>query len=414
MFQPLSLFIGLRYTRARRRNQFISLVSMVSLLGMILGIVALVVVMSVMNGFEAELRNRVLAVVPHAFLTGPDRRLPAWQQYTDPLLELPFVEGVAPYIDGNVMLERPGMVRPAQLNAIDPALERQVSQIGERMIDGDYSALRPGEYKLLIGEILARFMGLYVGDEVSVILPQVTVTPVGIFPRVKRFTIAGIFQVGAELDSNTVFIHLADGQRLFQYGSAVKGLRVKVDDLLRVQDYQAPMQAVLPAGGTVTSWVKSQGSLFAAVAMEKMMVALLLLIIVAIAAFNIISILTMMVAEKRSDIAVLRTMGASASAVQRVFMIQGLTVGVSGVLIGLLLGVPIAYNAGGIVAWFESLFGGAVFNPNVYFISRIPSVVRWQDILLVASCGTLLSFLATLYPSLRAANIHPAEALRYE
>lgn len=414
MFQPLSLFIGLRYTRARRRNQFISLVSLVSLLGMILGIVALVVVMSVMNGFEAELRNRVLAVVPHAFLSGPDRKLSDWQDYAGPVLALPFVEGVAPYIDGNVMLERPGMVRPAHLNAIDPDLERQVSQIGERMIDGDYHALQAGEYKLLVGEILARFMGLYIGDEVSVILPQVTVTPVGIFPRVKRFTVAGIFQVGAELDSNTVFIHLADGQRLFQYGSAVKGLRVRVDDLLHVEEYRSPMQALLPEGGTVTSWVQSQGSLFAAVAMEKMMVALLLLIIVAIAAFNIISILTMMVAEKRSDIAVLRTMGASASAIQRVFMIQGLTVGVSGVLVGLLVGIPVAYNAGNIVAWFESLFGAAVFNPNVYFISRIPSVVRWQDILLVASCGTILSFLATLYPSLRASRIHPAEALRYE
>lgn len=414
MYQPLSLFIGLRYTRARRRNQFISLVSLVSLLGMILGIIALVVVMSVMNGFEAELRNRVLAVVPHAFVSGPDRRLSNWHDYIKPLRELPFVQGVAPYLDGNVMLERPGMVRPAVLNAIDPERERQVSLIADRLVAGSYSELQAGEYRLLIGDILARYMGLYIGDEVSVILPQVTVTPVGIFPRVKRFTVAGIFQVGADLDSTTVFIHLADGQKLFQYGDDVEGMRVRVDELLNIKRYQPALEALMPRGGSVKSWVDTQGSLFAAVAMEKVMVSLLLLIIVAIAAFNIISILTMMVAEKRSDIAVLRTMGSSPGLVQRIFIIQGLTVGLSGILVGLVIGIPVALFAGDIVSWLESVFGAQVFNPNVYYISRIPSVVRWQDVVLISLSGLVLSFLATLYPSWRAARVEPAEALRYE
>lgn len=414
MYQPLSLFIGLRYTRSRRSNQFISLVSLVSLLGMILGIVALVVVMSVMNGFEAELRNRVLAVVPHAFVTGPDRKLSDWQSYTQPLLALPFVEGVAPYIDSNVMLERPGMVRPAVLNAIDPGREKQVSDIADSLLVGSVDDLQAGQYRLLIGDILARYMGLYVGDEVSVILPQVTVTPVGIFPRVKRFTVAGVFQVGADLDSNTIFIHLSDGQKLFQYGDAVEGMRVRVDELLRVKAYQPALESVLPPGGNVKSWVDTQGSLFAAVAMEKTMISLLLLIIVAIAAFNIISILTMMVAEKRSDIAVLRTMGTPPQTIRRIFIFQGLTVGISGIVVGLVIGVPVACYAGDIVAWFEGLFGSQVFNPSVYFISRIPSVVRWQDVVLISVCGLLLSLLATLYPSSRAARVHPAEALRYE
>lgn len=414
MYRPLALFIGLRYTRARRKNQFISVVSLVSLLGMILGVVALVVVMSVMNGFGAELRGRILAVIPHAFLTGPDRRLADWRHSMSAVGKLPFVRGVAPYLAGNVMLERPGIVRGTKLYAVDPDHERHVSSIASHMIAGHFDDLRAGKFRMVVGDILARYMGLYIGDQVSVVLPQVTVTPVGIFPRVKRFTVAGIFRVGAELDSDTVFIHIADGQKLFQYGNAVEGLRVKVDNLFAVQKYVPALKGAMPPGSSVKTWAHTQGSLFAAVSMEKTMVSLLLLIIVAIAAFNIISILTMMVADKRADIAVLRTMGASPAEIQGIFIIQGLTVGIAGIAVGLCIGLPVAYNAGAIVAWVEGLVGAHIFNPNIYFISRIPSVVQWGDVVEVSVWGLLLSFLATLYPSLRAARVEPAEALRYE
>ncbi len=414
MYQPLSVFIGLRYTRAKRRNQFISFVSLISLLGMILGVVALVVVLSVMNGFEAELRGRVLAVVPHGYLIGHDNKLSNWQPTAAELTQQPNVSGVAPYIDGNVMLSRPGMVRGAKLHAVDPDIENAVSAIGSSMKVGQFDELKAGQYNIILGDILARYLGVYPGDDISVVLPRVTVTPVGVFPRVKRFHVSGIFQVGAALDSNTVFIHLADGQKLFQYGDAVKGLRLQFDDVLMAGQHLPELLPLMPVGSKATDWSATQGSLFKAVKMEKTMVSLLLLIIVAIAAFNIVSILTMMVADKRADIAVLRTMGATPGAILSVFMIQGVTIGLLGIVVGIAIGVPVALNVGDIVAFFESLLGGEVFNPDVYFISRIPSVLEWGDVLLVASCGFILSVLATIYPSLRAAQVQPAEALRYE
>jgi lipoprotein-releasing system permease protein len=414
MYQPLSLFIGLRYSQSKRRNQYISFVSLISLLGMILGVIALVVVLSVMNGFEAEMRGRILSVVPHGYIEGPDGRLLDWQRWAQKASEHDQVVGVAPFISGNVMLSRPGMVRGAQLHAIDPVSETGVSKLSTSMANGDLAELKPGAYNIVVGKLLSRFLGVYVGDDISVILPKVTVTPVGLFPRVKRFHVVGIFEVGAQLDSTTVFIHLADGQKLFQMGDAVKGLRVQLDDLFTADQYFPELLSLMPDGAKATRWSQTQGSLFQAVKLEKRMVSLLLLIIVAIAAFNIISILTIMVADKRSDIAVLRTMGASPGSIMSVFIIQGLSVGIAGIVVGLGLGIPIALNAGNIVSGLESLFGAQVFNPQVFFISSIPSVLKWEDIFLVAGSAMLMSALATLYPAWRASKIHPAEVLRYE
>ncbi|MFA7553556.1 MAG: lipoprotein-releasing ABC transporter permease subunit [Spongiibacteraceae bacterium] len=414
MYQPLSLFIGLRYTRAKRRNQFISFVSLISLLGMILGVTALVVVLSVMNGFEGELRGRILSVVPHGFISGPNKRLDNWEHWQQLAAKSDGVLASAPFIDGNIMLSRSGMVRGAKLYAIDPQEEAQVSKISSSMISGELEQLQPGDYAIVIGEILSRYMGLYLGDEVSVILPQVTVTPMGVFPRVKRFKVTGIFQVGADLDGTTVFIHLADGQKLFQLGDQVKGLRLQFDDLFAAPAYLPKLLSIMPKGTTATSWSETQGSLFRAVAMEKTMVSLLLMIIVLIAALNIVSIVTMMVSDKRSDIAVLRTMGATPATILRIFMIQGVAVGAGGILAGLALGIPLALYVGDVVVWLEHLTGTQVFNPEVYFISRIPSVLEWQDLLHISLWGLLLSVVATIYPSIRASRVHPAEALRYE
>ena len=414
MFKPLSLFIGLRYTRARRRNQYISFVSLVSLLGMILGVFALVVVLSVMNGFEAELRGRILSVVPHGYLDGPDRRLENWQQWSAEFGRWPAVKGLAPYIDGNAMLTRPGMARGVQLVAIDPQSEAAVSSVSQQMVVGSFDALLPGSYGIIIGNILARTMGLAPGDTITVLLPKVTVTPVGVFPRSKRFTVVGTFSVGSQLDGSTVFINLRDGQKLFQLDEAVTGLRVELDDMFAAARVLPQMAAKMPAHSKAKLWSETQGSLFRAVKMEKTMISLLLLIIVAIAAFNIVSILTMMVMDKRSDIAVLRTMGASPLTITAIFMVQGITVGLVGIAVGIALGVPVALNVGDIVAWLESQSGAHVFNPQVYFISRIPSLLKWDDVLMIAGCGFVLSILATVYPARRAARIEPAEVLRYE
>lgn len=419
MFRPLAGFIGWRYTRSRRQDQFLSFISLVSLLGMTLGVAALIIVMSVMNGFEAELRDRILALVPHGFVDAKDGRLQEWQTTADELTQTPGVVAAAPYIGGSAMMANRGAVRGVQLWAIDPTREQQVSDIGRLTVAGDYFSLAHDEFSIVIGDILARHLGVMVGDSVELILPRVTVTPMGIFPRQKRFTVRAIFRSGSQLDSTTAFIGLADGQRLYQLGDGVTGLRVAVDDIFSAQTVLARWLSTLEQGPhseqfRARDWSQTQGSLFQAVKMEKLMVGLLLFVIIAIAAFNIVSILTMMVNDKRAAIAVLRTMGMRPQTVMSIFIVQGAAIGLVGVAVGAALGVPLALNAGAIVAGVEKLFGASLFDPQVYFITRIPSIVVGYDVIVVCIAAWLLSLLAAIYPAWRAAQVQPAEALRYE
>ncbi len=410
--------VGVRYFRRGRRDGFMSLVSWISLLGMMLGVMSLIVVMSVMNGFEAELRGRVLSLVPHVHVEASAEGIEDWQSLrrtleSDP--QLVDIQASAPYIGGDVLLMHQGRIRGVQAFGVDPDLEPTVSDIRSRVVAGQWLNTDPGRYELLLGDILARQLGVYIGSEVTVVLPRVTVTPMGLFPREKRFIVAGVFQAGSQLDSSTAYLQLADAQKLWQMPDRVLGLRLRLDDLfgapalasrlnLRWQD--ETLRAV--------PWSESQGSLFDAVTMEKRMIRVLLLFIVLIAAFNIISILTMSVSEKRSAIAVMRSMGATPGQILLIFVVFGCLTGFIGIVLGVLLGVPLALYAGPIIASVEAIFGGQVFDPDVYFISAIPSDLQWGEVASVSLIAAVLSVLATIYPAWRASKIAPAEALRYE
>ncbi len=411
----LPVFIGLRYFRkGAGDDRFLSLMSWFSLLGMLLGVVSLIVVTAVMNGFESELQKRVLSVLPHGYVEGPGQRLEDWSSYRDALAGSPGLLAAAPYVGGKAMLATSSSVQGAALYGIDPELERAVSSVADKMVAGRYLQAAAGHYEIVVGDILARQLGLMPGDSLRLILPKVTVTPFGLFPREREFTVVGMFSAGVQLDASTAFIHLGDAQKLYQLGDAVQGLRLQFDDIMASARGAAALLPQLPQGSVAVDWSVSQGSLFQAVKMEKLMVRLLLMFIVVIAAFNIISILSMAVSARRGAIAVLRTMGATPAGVMAVFVVYGMATGLCGVVAGLLVGVPLALYIGDVVAWFEALTGLYVFDPQVYFISRIPSVLRLGDIALVCSFGISLSLLATLYPARQAAKIQPAEALRYE
>tara|TARA_R110002167_G_scaffold75169_6_gene209956 strand:+ start:213 stop:1460 length:1248 start_codon:yes stop_codon:yes gene_type:complete len=415
MAVPLYLRIGIRYfRRASGNDRFLSLVSWFSLLGMLIGVVSLIVVMSVMNGFERELQQRVLSVVPHGYIEGPQRRLANWQNYANTLTDNPQVSGVAPYVGGKAMLAVFKRLRGVSLYGINPEQERAVSAVSEHMIAGEYLSGDPGQYQIIIGDILARQLGVNIGDGVTVILPKVTVTPFGLFPREKEFTVSGVFSAGAQLDGSSAFIHIGDAQRLYQLGDDVEGLRLQLTDMFAAPQLLPMLAAQLPQGSVAVSWSDSQGSLFQAVKMEKQMVRLLLLFIVLIAAFNIVSILSMAVSAKRGSIAVLRTMGSTPGSIMAIFIVYGMATGLIGLGLGLLIGVPLAQHVGDVVAFIEQLSGMQLFNPQVYFITHLPSHLLWSDVVIVSSFALLLSLLATLYPAWQASRVQPAEALRYE
>ncbi len=414
MYKPFQLFAGLRYLRSRRHNQFLSFISWFSLLGLVLGVAALITVMSVMNGFEDELKGRILRFLPHGFVEPQQGELNDWPSLLEELEQFPSVLGVAPYIRGHALVNREGSVRGIELSAVDPALQSRVSLVDNYMLIGSLSALEPGEFNIVIGSILARRLRVTIGDSITVVLPRVSVTPVGIFPRMRGFTVVGIFEVGAELDASEAFIHLRDGQRLFAFGEGVQGLQLQFDDIYQAGNILGQLQGQLPDDYTFSDWSSLQGSLFQAVKMEKIMIGLMLFIIVAVAAFNIVSILTMMVMDKRSDIAVLRTMGASAGQVLGLFLVQGLAIGVFGVILGVLVGVPLALGIGPLVGGLEQLLRFQVFDPSVYFITALPSQLEFDDVFWIVVGSLVLTLLATIYPAWRASQIQPAEVLRYE
>ena len=415
MFTPFSLFVGWRYTRASRSNHFISFISLVSTLGLMLGVAALILVLSVMNGFDRELKDRILGMVPQATINGYDQPLTEWQAIRDQLIVESDVEGIAPFVQAQGMLTASGRVQAVLVTGVSPEIESTVSIAARQMTVGELSSLEPGEYNIVLGELLARFLGVNVGDRVNLVLPEASVSVAGVIPRLKRFTVSGIFSVGAELDANLAYVHLADAARLKRLPKgSVEGVRIKFLDL-----FSAPTRINELARGIdrpvyTSDWTRTHGNLFQAIQLEKRMIGLLLFLIVFVAGFNIVSTLVMVVTDKQSDIAILRTLGATPRTILSIFMIQGSLIGFMGTLLGALLGVVLALTVSDLVAWIETVMGIQFLSADVYFISYLPSELQIPDLVLVVGVTLSISFLATLYPAWRAAKIQPAEALRYE
>ncbi|WP_324734164.1 lipoprotein-releasing ABC transporter permease subunit [Pseudomonas paeninsulae] len=414
MFRPLSIYIGTRYTRAKRRNHFISFISLTSMIGLALGVLAMIVVLSVMNGFQKEMSSRILGMVPHAVISGLEP-LDDWQAVAAAAKRSPQVLAAVPFAELEGMLSYRGGMQPIQLQGVDPALEPQVSIIAEHMTQGRLSDLQAGEFGVVIGEITARRFQLKIGDRLALIVPEASTVPGGITPRMQAVNVVGVFKVGAELDGSLALLHVADAAQIqrLQPGQ-VPSVRLKLQDLYQAPQVSAAVVSELGEGYGASDWTLTQGSLFSAMKMEKTMIGLLLLLIVAVAAFNIIATLIMVVADKGADIAILRTLGATPGQIMGIFMVQGTVIGVIGTLIGAVLGIVAALNVSQLVGWVERLSGQQILSSDVYFISNLPSELLLSDVLLICGAAFALSFLATLYPSWRAAAIQPADALRYE
>ncbi|MDF1762859.1 MAG: lipoprotein-releasing ABC transporter permease subunit [Oleibacter sp.] len=409
----LPMWIGLRYLSAKRRNNFISFISLSSMIGMTLGVAVLILVLSVMNGFDRELRERILGMVPHAVLYeygGIDD----WQVLVTRIEGFPGVAAAAPLTRLQGMLGFGGRVQGVMVTGIEPDAEERVSILPKHMTEGELTNLKHNEFGVVLGEILARNLNVGVGDKVTLMLPEATLSPAGVIPRIKRLNVVGTFAVGAELDANLAVIHLDDARKLGRLNSQAQSLRIRFDNLFDAPQGVWDIVNSLGNQFSASDWTRTHGNLFQAIRMEKTMIGLLLMIIVAVAAFNIISTLVMVVTDKQSDIAILRTMGATPSIIMRIFIFQGLAIGLIGVSLGTAFGILGALTISNVIAAIESFFHFQILSSDVYFISYLPSQLLWSDVAIVVTVSLTISFLATLYPAYRASRVQPAEALRYE
>jgi len=429
MFHPLSLYIGLRYVRARSHKFFVSFITWASLIGVGVGVAALIVILSVMNGFENELRDRLLSLSAHARVTAAEVtgaaatvRSPAgtaptqaqWDEARRVIRGMPGVAGVAPYVDVQALALRTPEMLPVVLRGIDPSLEPQVTEIVPSIKVGQLSDIQPGSDRVIIGAVIADRLGLVRGDDMTFLVPTVTADGVPA-SKLRQLKVAGVFEAGMqELDGVFVYAHIDDVRALVPEQRNGVGLRVRFNDVLAASALSAQLRARLPKGFEITDWTQDNATYFRATRIERTMMSLILFLIVAVAAFNIVAMLVMVVTDKRTDIAILRTFGASPRKVMGVFLTQGLVIGWLGVAVGLILGLLIAFNVGTIEPFLEHTFGFQIFDSDVYYITAIPSDVRWPNIITIAVAAFLLTGVATLYPAIRASRTPPAEALRYE
>ena len=415
MFRPLEFFIGSRYLRAKRRNHFISFISFISVFSLALGITLIITVLSVMNGFQFEIKDRILSMTAHATVLELDGKLRDWQKVEKELADNTEIKGSAPYIQGQGMIVHGKQVTGAMLTGIDPQLEGKVSRIGNHLQESNLEILKPGEFGILLGSDLASYLAVNVGEKITVITPEATVTPAGIIPKFRRFTVVGTYAVGMpQYDRNTAAIHISDAKRLFQLGNAVTGLRLKFEDLFDAQKITYKLRDQL--GGTywVSDWTYHNRNFFRALKMEKTMMFIITIIIVFVAAFNIISMLVMVVTEKQSDIAIMRTLGVSPKSIMGIFIVQGTVIGLVGTLLGALGGILLSSNLESIVRVVEKIRGVKFLSPDVYPISDFPSDIIPSEVVTICIVAFVITVLATIYPAWKAARTQPAEALRYE
>ena len=409
------LLVGLRYTRAKRRNRFIGINSLISIIGIWLGVWALIVVLSVMNGFQKEVRTRILSVVSHVQVSGPGGVLADWRPVAQAAAENPHVVAAAPFVQGQAMLSAGRAVRGAVIRGIEPGEEERVADFVRHMRAGSLDALKLGEFGVVLGGDLARALGVIPGDKVALIAPQGTVTPAGVIPRLKQFTVVGTFEAGiVDADAGLALVNLRDAQTLYQMGGAVTGVRLKLDDLFEARAVARELTGRLPQDAFASDWTRSHANFFRAVEIEKRMMFIILALIILVAAINIISTMVMAVTDKQADIAILRTLGASPRSVMQIFMTQGMVIGLVGTLVGVATGIVIALNIDVIVPFIERTLSIQFLSKDVYLIPDLPSDLQAGDVLAVSLMAIALSFLATVFPSLWAARVNPAEALRYE
>jgi lipoprotein-releasing system permease protein len=413
MFRPLEIFIGLRYTRAKRRNHFISFISMVSILGIAVGVTALITVISVMNGFDKELKDRILGMVAHVTIEGVDETVRDWPHALKIAYENKHVLGAAPYVERQAMLQG-SRVSGAIIRGVVPDLEPHVSDLGKIMTEGKLADLVAGQFDIVLGNELAMTLGVAVGDHVTVFAPEFSATPIGAIPRMKRFTVVGIFSAGMqEYDSGLAVVNMQDAEKLYRLAGP-SGIRLRLDDMFQAYPVGRDIARELGQYYRVTDWMQGHANFFKAVDMEKKVMFLILSLIIAVAAFNLVSSLVMLVQDKQADIAILRTLGQTPRSIMGVFMVQGILVGALGIALGVLFGVVLSLNLTTIVEWIEHTFHVTFMSPDVYYISEVPSDLHWPDVIWIAVTAFVFCTLATLYPARRAAKTEPAAALRYE
>jgi len=415
MFQPKELFIGLRYIRAKRKSHFVSFIAFISIAGVALGVFALIVVLSVMNGFGNELRDRTLSMTSHATISGYDGYLRDWPAVVEKAEQNKEVVAAAPYISKEVMLSNGRRVSGSLISGIEPQMEDKVSLVASKMVSGSLYDLKAGEYGIILGRELANSLGVFEGDRVTVITPQASVTAVGVMPRLRRFTVVGVFEVGMhEYDSAMAYMHLEDAAKLFSYDDKVNGVRLKLTDLFEAPRITRDIENNFGVDYWVKDWSKQHKNFFRALQTEKTVMFIILLMIISVAALNIVSTLMMTVTDKESDIAILRALGIRPSSIMVIFIIQGAFIGLFGTLIGVGTGVPVALNVFEIVSWLEQLFNTDFLPSDVYYISDITADVKVSEVLTYALSAFTVTILATIYPAWRASRTLPAEALRYE
>ncbi|MDP5009146.1 MAG: lipoprotein-releasing ABC transporter permease subunit [Glaciimonas sp.] len=414
---PFEWLVGIRYTRAGKRsgrNSFISFISLISMAGIALGVAALIVVLSVMNGFQKEVRDRMLSVLAHIEVFDASGEMPNWEDVAKQAFQNKEVLGAAPYVEAQAIIMDDGGARGVAVRGVLPSEEPQVSDVAKQIKQGNFNDLKAGQFNIVLGSELARSLHAGIGDKVTMMAPQGQVTPAGVIPRLKQYTVAGIFEAGHfEYDSSLAFIHVEDAEKMFRL-NAPSGLRLKIKDMLQAPQVTQQLASSLPPNLYLRDWSQQNANWFAAVKTEKRMMFIILTLIIAVAAFNLVSTLVMTVTEKQADIAILRTLGASPRSIMKIFMIQGALVGLIGTALGVAFGVLISLNIDVIVPAIERLLQVQFLPKSVYVISELPSDLRWPDVWTISVVAVILSFVATLYPSWWAARVKPAEALRYE